>query len=236
MTNEEFYNNFLLRTDKVNTHASPSVDEIEVSDLATLAMYSYIKERYGWKSNTHKKGAEETQKRYEDLGELVKRALLTPLAPDPFNEKNGRFFPLPNTAPDDIHWLTLMEIGVTDIQCPDLSFQEVDIDEINHNEYRFLKRDPFHRPNKKKAWRLGRHFGKRIEIITDGTYQITQLKLTYIKKPRAVDLLSGVANPVCELSDETHHELLQKTIDLYHLVIGDPKYQFELQKSLNLND
>lgn len=235
MTNEDFYNLFLLRTDKVHTHASPSITPEEASDLATLAMYSYIKERYSWKSNTRKYGAEETQKRYEELGELVNRVILNPLAPSLLNIKNGRFYQLPNTT-NNMHWLTLMEWGITNIQCPDLSFKEVELKEISHNEYPFLIRDPFHKPSRRLAWKLGRHINYQVEIVTDGTYLIKDLHLTYIRKPNRVDLLGPLNNPFCQLADITHDEILQKTIDLYKLTIEDPSYQIELQKSINLND
>lgn len=238
MTKADFYNYFLLRTDKVDTHASPSIDEVELSDLATIAMLRYIKSRYTWKSNSNKYGAEETTKRYEELGELVERAIISANAPTALNYRNGRFYNLPNNYPLDVLWLLLDERAITDIQCKDGSFLEIKIDEVSHNEYGRLIDDPFHRPNRRRAWRLGRHSGHRIELITDGSYLIPNVRITYIRRPLDIDLLSGnpLVDPVCELSDITHDELLQLTIAEYNLSISDPKYSIESQKSITLND
>jgi hypothetical protein len=213
MTRQEFLDRFYLTYDKFNTLSSPGYTPQEIEVFASEAQEVLVITAYNTNSNRLREGFEETEKRIQDLGELVKVATLSPLPVSPDNMPNGRFFLLPNTLLtdptdySDVFWFTIYEMAITDDSCS----QRKPIIEINHNEYSQLLEDPFNKPNKNKVWRM-RVSGRRQELITDGTYNVTGYNIRYIKKPTPIILTSNLTLPASELSDQMHREILRRTL------------------------
>ncbi len=219
MTNAAFLNNFYNQLNKVRTFQGPGYGPTEISLFATEAQELLIVTKYTPVSNQLKEGFEETEKRIQDLGNLVRDAVIAPLSLSSSNMQNGRFFQLPNTLLIDpvdysnVFWFTVFEEGITNLTDCNGAFIRVPIYEINHNEFDKLRRDPFNKPSQTRAWRL-RIEQNRHELITDGTYNITDYHVRYIKKPLPIDLTSLATDSVSELSDEMHRELVRKTVEL----------------------
>ena len=114
MTNQEFLTGFLMLYDKVSTLQLPNWEPSEISIFASQEQELLVKSYYNSQSNRLKEGFEETEKRIQDLGELVKNTILTPAAYNPLlNMDNGVFVTLPNTlitsGPtdySDVFWFT----------------------------------------------------------------------------------------------------------------------------------
>lgn len=234
MTRQEFLDRFYLIYDKFNTLSSPGYEPQEIEVFASEAQEALVISAYNPQSNRLKEGFEETEKRIQDLGELVRNKVLTPLAASADNMPNGRFFQLPNTlltSPtdfSDVFWFTIFEEAITDDTCN----ARKEVIEINHNEYSTLRYDPFNKPNKRKVWRM-RIEGLRQELITDGTYNVTGYHIRYIKKPEPIILTSNLTQPVSELNDHTHREILRKTL---LLCLKDTVNSERLENELKTNN
>jgi len=219
MTNQAFLDYFYNQLNKVRTLQGPGYDPLEISLFASEAQELLVLTKYNPSSNTTKEGFEETEKRLQDIGNLVQNALIIPGANIPENMPNGVFVDLPNTLlidPTDysnVFWLTIFEQAVTSqLDCTNNPLR-VNIYEINHGEYAELLKDPFNKPSKERIWRM-RVGNNRHELITDGTYSISGYHVRYIRKPRPIDLTGLATTSVSELADITHRELVRKTVEL----------------------
>lgn len=231
MTGQQFLDNFYLQLNKVRTLQGPGYDPLEISLFATEAQELLVATKYEAVSNILKSGFEETEKRIQDLGNLVKDAKLTPLAPGPENMPNGVFVNLPNTLLVDstdysnVYWFTVFEQAILNTKDCNNNPARVDIYEYNHNEYSQLLSDPFNKPSPTRIWRM-RIDGNRHELITDGTITIDKYHVRYIKKPLPIDLTSNLNAQVSELSDNVHRELVRATVDL---VLADTENKSRIQ-------
>ncbi len=216
MTKQEFLNNFYLQMDKVASLALPGYEPAEIAAMATEAQELLVVTYYTG-NNSSRTSFEETEKRIEDLGELVTPDILTPATYNPLlNMPNGVFVTLPNTLVtngptdySDVHWFTVYEEVLTNDKCNPRKY----VVEVNHNEYNAINSDPYNKPNKNKVWRM-RIEGRKHELITDGTYNITSYIYRYVKKPTPINLTTNLTQSVSQLSDHMHRELVRKTVEI----------------------
>lgn len=216
MTKQEFLNNFYLQMDKVASLALPGYEPAEIAAMATEAQELLVVTYYTG-NNSSRASFEETEKRMEDLGELVATGILTPAPYNPLlNMPNGVFVTLPNTlitsGPtdySDVAWFTIYEEVLTNDKCNPRKY----VVEINHSEYNIARSDPYNKPSKNKVWRM-RTEGRKHELITNGTYTISSYIFRYIKKPTPIDLTTNLTASVSQLSDHIHRELVRKTVEI----------------------
>ena len=83
--------------------------------------------------------------------------------------------------------------------------------------------------NKARVFRL-RGTDRNHLLVTDGTFNITNYKIGYIKKPTPIDLAFLTSDQVCQMNDAFHRELLKETVDLAKLIVQDPSYQITQQQ------
>ena len=115
----------------------------------------------------------------------------------------------------DNFWLGIAEWVITNDTCN----SRKDVEIITHDEYSRNKNNPFKRPNSNKVWRLDvNSIGDvlRHELITDGTYTITQYHIRYIKKltPIVVDEEEPSNNVDCVLHESAHRRIIDEAIRL----------------------
>lgn len=224
MTNSQFLTQFYIDYNKVATAQGAGYKPLEIQTLATEAQELLIRTGYSPQSNRLREGFEESEKRIQDFGELVRHKIITPAAYDAnLNNDNGVFVSLPNVPFDindpstfDVFWFTLQEQVVVNFKdCNTNKAAKVNVYEMNHAEYTALLSDPFNKPSKNRVWRM-RYEGYKHELITDGTYSITSYVLRYLRKPRPIYLDGSLplTDQVSELSDHKHLELLRATLDL----------------------
>ena len=234
MTKQEFLNNFYLQFDKLASQALPGYEPAEISAMATEAQELLVVTYYTGNNSTGK-SFEQTEKRIQDLGELVKHAMLTPLPYNPLlNMPNGVFVELPNTLLDnpidysDVHWFTVYEEVLTSDKCTPRKY----VLEINHNEYVRALDNPYNKPNKNKVWRM-RIEGRKHELITDGSYNIQKYVFRYVKKPNPINLTTNLNDQVSQLSDHIHRELVRKTVEI---AVKDIEAYNRMQAEISTNN
>ncbi len=252
MTKQDFIDRFFIEYDKIASLGSPGYDLNELSKLVTEAQESLIIKKYGPNSNRLKEGFEETEKRIEELGELVVYKDITNFTPGFLqNSVNAK---LPNslldltnastTKPagplnfDDVYWYTIYEEAITDqLDCTIANnttvYITVNVLAISHDTFNQSYLNPFRKPyinaDRGQIFRL-RGSGRNHLLVTDGTFNITTYKIGYIRKPKPIDISLSTNNQVCELNDSFHRELLKETIDLAKLIVQDPTYQISKQE------
>lgn len=208
MTATEMVTAFKFGLDKFDSLNYPNFLPAEIDLLLNQAQDAIIKQRYGV-TNIKKQSFEETQKRTEDIKNVVVRATIVPAANASDNINSySRFVTLPSD-----HWIIIQEL--TGLSCPDchndLITDRVYTEAIQHNDYSKLISNPFGKPNKEKVLRLMEN--GRVELIPPSECTITNYYLTYIKKPRRIN---SVSNPTvsCELSEHTHQEIVNNAISI----------------------
>jgi len=205
MTAAEMLTAFKFGLDKFDSLNYPNFEPLEIDLLLNQAQDRFVKQRYG-STNTKRQSFEETQKRTDDLKNVVKSAILTPLANQILNKPNGVFIQLPTD-----YWFALNE--ECDLQYTNcnstLTTTRPGIKPIQHDDYNKTIKDPFNKPWEEEVVRL--ESDTYIELITADNQTIQTYYLRYIKKPVRIDSVSST-NVNCELSDHAHQEIVDMTI------------------------
>jgi hypothetical protein len=244
MTKTEFLDKFFIIYDKLASLGAPGYTVTELSSLVSEAQESLINKKYGPNSNRLKEGFEETEKRIQEMGELVRYKTIPSSTFTTGFFPNSIFAKLPNTLIDngptdfsDVYWYTIFEDAITDkLDCtiPNNTTQYVraNIIEISHDEFNLGIKNPFRKPyvkgNDGKVLRL-RSESRDHQLVTDGTFNITEYKVGYIRKPTPIDLATNLTAQVSELSDSFHRELLHETVEMAKSYVQDPSLAINLQ-------
>lgn len=249
MTKQQFLDRFYIQADKVATLSTPGYEPSEISLLATEALEQWIITRYG-NYNKTREGFEETEKRAQDLGTLIKTATILPQASNVENLRNGRFFELPNTLLtnstdySDVFWFSTYEEAIA-TKANDPCFGTVTIGgvtynnakvlsirELSHEQWAQMQFNPFQKPTEDKAIRLKAGIstsGKNYhELIFAPTVTPVAYRLRYIRRPSPIDLTTNSTDQLCELAEHTHREILEETIKIAYKDTGrQQEYQIE---------
>jgi hypothetical protein len=234
VTRSQFLDEFLIRMDKVSTLGLPGFEPNEVAILATQAQEELVIEKLSPKTNRKKEGFEDTEKRTQDLGELVRHTNITNFSPSTLD--NGYVIQLPNSLLinsndySNVHWFTIRErvfLNKKDCNGKDLSCR---VRICSHQELEELLEDPFNKPNEHRVLRL-RSENRTYDIITDGTIPI-RYSFSYIRKPEPIVLTSNMNNNVSTLADHVHRELLEKTLTLALKSIESQRLETEIKTSI----
>jgi hypothetical protein len=217
MTSVEMKKEFLVSYDKVANLASPGYEDDEISYFLTKAQENFTLS-YINPDNKYGESIEETEKVKKYFSALISPSTdslgvpLTTLSSDQSGRisTNSVIYNLP-----DNFWLSLAEWVVTNDTCN--TTKNVDI--ITHNEYNKNKNNPFKRPNSNRVWRMDvNSIGDvlRHELITDGTYTITQYHVRYIKKltPIVVDEETPANNVDCILHESAHRRIIDEAVKI----------------------
>lgn len=234
MTGQEFLDGFYIEYDSVSDLSAPGYTPLELQLIASKVQEDLVINTYNNKSNRLQQGFEETEKRTQDLGELVRYKAFTTFTTGFFT--NSVEAVLPNTlitnGPtdfSDVYWFTIYEGCVSDvIDCSiagnTTSYVEPTIDDIAHGTLSIVLKDPFNKPyvrnNNGRVLRL-RHEGRKHTLVTDGTFNITRYNVGYIRKPTPIDLVTNLSAQVSELSDNKHRELLDMVVNYCMKIVGD---------------
>jgi hypothetical protein len=241
MTKAEFLDQFALQYDEINSLGAPHLTPAQIGALLSKVQEDLVILKYGPKSNPLKEGLEETEKRIQDLGELVAYKTYTSFTNGFFD--NSYDVVLPNTLVtnnstdySDVFWFPIYEGVVTNTDnCAKTDKVKARVEEAKHTPLELLLKDPFSRPFLKnddsKVLRL-RSTGRTHTLLTDGSFTIQKYKLGYIKKPKPVDLTTALTSQVSELSEHIHRELVEETVKLA-LKIGREQEQFVIQAQPN---
>lgn len=230
MTVAELNNEFDIRYNAIASQSSPGLDLYEKSVYLTKAQLELVKNYYNPKGNKYQTGFENSEKRRQDLKELLKNFKSTSYILD--NNKSihedSKFF----IIPDDVFLIT-NENGVIKSKGCYLN-HNINIKPITQDELNIQRDNPFKKPNYKVAWRLD--FSKInnykvVEIISP--YDL-EYNMRYIKYPKPIilgdlDTIFPSENLTiygyntiqeCELNEEIQDEILDRAVEL---ALGDYK-------------
>lgn len=207
MNISEMHIAFKFRLDKLDSLNYPEFEPEEIDLLLNQAQDRFVKQRYGI-NNIKRQSFEESQKRTDDLRNIVKRITLTPNASTSDNKPNGVFVTLPSTVGQEMWFAVNEEANITFTDCNDSETQRrVSVRPIQHDDYNKIIYDPFDKPYEYEILRLASD--TYYELISADNTTINSYYLTYIKKPVRVDYTNNID---CELSDHTHDEIVDEAV------------------------
>ena len=201
MTVTEMSLEFDLLYDNISSNGAPGLNEYEKSVLLTKAQDDLVRE-YAESFNKLQKGFEASESRRVQLRELIVPYRTTTgysqvnvgVSPD------SKFFSIPT----DVYSIIWEEVELTDADAC-INGLKVGVIPSTHDEYNVMKKSPFRKPNKRKAWRFDVNELPKQDIIGDevnslaadspmveilAAYDISAYKMRYIKEPEPIILVN----------------------------------------------
>lgn len=217
MTTTEFKNEFELGYD-AGSQGAPSLDNYEISVVLTQAQEQIVKSTYSGK-NIDGTPFENSEKNRRILNELVKNYTQSTQAVSDGISSDSVFYSIPDS------FFILMEQGTIEG-----TTKLINITPITHDEYLKSKKNPFRKPNKRKAWRLdiSKTGGTNlVEIIS--SEKLSKYQMRYLTKPKPIVIsnlttgefaglglsIDGETTPAtCLLNNLIHREILGRAIEI----------------------
>jgi hypothetical protein len=228
MDSLEMKQEFLILYDKVTNFDAPGYEDIEISIFLTKAQERVVLSLYNPLVNRVREGFEETEARRKDLQELVKGVTLTTPSTSQSNHlPNGVFY----TLPEDFLYAISEEVTLASTD-PCINGTRLRVKPITHDFYSINLANPWKKPSVKNAvWRLDYSDGKH-ELVTDGTYTISQYHLRYMKRLTPIiigtDIVDGVAGPTnCELNTILHKRIIDEAVKIATGITNPEQYQIK---------
>ncbi len=206
MTISEAHLAFKFGLDKIDSLNYPNFLPEEIDLLLNQGYKRWVKQRYGL-NNIKRQSFEETQKRTEDLKNLVQAVNLVPLAYNPLNiDSNARYVTLPVD-----HWFIIQErVEVSYIDCRSITVTKlVEVRPTQHVEFDKVVNDAFKKPDNTKVLRLMEN--GQVELVSSPGITITSYRLRYLKQPVTVSLTGNIT---FETSEHTHEEIVAESIKI----------------------
>ena len=232
MTISQMHQAFRFGMDKMDNLNYPNFLPEEIDLLLNQAQERFVKQRYGI-TNTKRTSFEETQKRTEDLKELIRQVVLIPTANSGTVgvgtniTTNSVFVTLPTDE-----WFIIQERVIIhsdkcntetiSIYVPGYvndngqAFPETiatvtgkyaEVRPIQHLEFDKIVTDAFKGPDYDKVLRL--MYDGYVELVPSINSTVTRYIMRYIKKPQSVSLTTPTN---CELAEYTHQEVVDCAI------------------------
>lgn len=223
MTVSEMHRSFRFGLDKLDGLNYPGFEPEEIDLLLNQAQERFIKQRYG-NNNLKRDSFEQTEKRTEDLRNIVQSARLAGLPLPPNGESiiySSYMCPLPEN-----HWFTIHERAILncttcnttvkrglgsigDSGTATITGQYVEVRPVTHQEFERVIKDPFKGPDQTKILRL--MYKNQVELVMPTTCQLLSYEFRYIRKPVTISLTGNVT---CELSDHVINEVIDEAIKI----------------------
>lgn len=232
MTANEMANRVEYLADRTSSKGAPGFEDVELSALLTKAMWQFIKQTISPLTNSKGQGIEESEIRSQGFSNLIANGAATPSTNTTENLQYGQFVDLPT----NFMYMLSEEAVTSQKMCSDTnSYVVADIETITHNEYTSQKGNPYRKPRIKndtgRVWRMviGRttdgndtlagepdRTPKRHELITDGTFTVSNYKFRYLKYPPeiVVDFTTPANQKNCILDDATHEPIIEIAADI----------------------
>ncbi len=251
MTIAETHIEFKILMDKTDSLNSPNFTPEEIDVFLRRGEAELIETTYTGNNNSSRTGVEETQKRVDDLKNLVINGNLGGFVSNTNNKPNGRFYLLPdgttitdtlgNILPKYRHALN-EEVTISYADCNNATVtNRIKVKFISHNRYNEAIRNPYEKPDKETVFRLP--YGligttEAVELITDSTSTITTYHLRYLREPKRIQYGSTYSVPttdqMSELSDYLHKELVERAVRIAIEDIESTRYKTKInEQSLN---
>lgn len=242
MTANEMADELDQKLDRVDSYGGAGYEDFDYSSILTEAEHLFAKMFIDELNNRKGKGFQEIEIRNQGLGALIQDApTLTVSASQVGILTNGKFFDLPMN-----HMYTIFEECTIDkLKCNTTSeYIKAYITHIAHNEVQRFESNKYKKPFYKsygdaRVWRTefnrqvtgilpsAAATAKRHELITDGTFNVTNYHMRYLKNLEAivVDRNTPANQRNCELDISTHTVILDLATDLMMQRIKEQKMQ-----------
>jgi hypothetical protein len=227
MTVQEMHYQFKIGLDKVDSLSVPNFIAEEIDILLNNAQEQFISQR-AFSNNPRREGLEETQKRLDDLKNIISNYNTTTFTTTADSKPNGVFVDLPANYRHAIQ----EEATVSYTDCNStIQTLQAEIVPISHDRYNRIIRDPFNKPDKELIYRLGfeANTSERFEIILGPSTTLTNYIVRYIRKPQQIRYGTQYQTPTtdldCELSLHTHREIVALAVKNALEDIESPRWQ-----------
>ena len=253
MTIQDMHWDFKIKLNKVDSSDFPNFQIPEIDWLLNEAQILFLKQRYGI-NNQKRLGFEVSQKRIDDLRELVVKDRVLPAALSA-TVANQYISEVPDGYAFLVRATVQAQVGEEPIVCPS---KEITAIQVQHDDLSSVLNDPFYSPSYKWG-EIPMVFGtqvnavgppttyhqKKIYTYTDGTFMITAVNIDYLRMPTRVAFPSGVpggsytmpdgtaiiANVDSQLPVSTHEEVVDIAVQLAAGDIDHPGYQVRAIKT-----
>lgn len=233
-----------LKLDRSSTFASPGYEDFELSDVLTEAQHLYVKTFIDELNNRKQTGFQEVEIRNQGLSALIQSGTsLASSASQIGILENETFFDLPLN-----HMYTIYEECTIDkTKCLTDTFIKAEVKVIAYNEIPRLKLNKYKKPYYKssgeaKVWRteVAREVtgilptatatNKRHGLFTDGSFNITDYTMRYLKNPLniVVDRTVTANQRNSELDTSTHVTIVDIASDLMMQRVKEQKVQYNV--------
>jgi len=245
MTANEMADMLEEKLDRADSFGSPGYEDFDLTSVLTEAQQLYVKKFFDEMNNRKQKGFEETEIRNQGLSALVKDGDNLTVSADQTgvivnNNVTGKFYDLP----DDHMYTIYEECTIDKKECDTGAFIIGWVNVVAHNEmqrYNWSKyKKPFYRVDGNcRVWRSefsrktsarddeSAKTAKRHELFTDGTFNVTNYHIRYVKNPESiiVDRTTSANQKNCELDTSTHTVIVGIATDLMLQRVKEQKIQ-----------
>lgn len=203
MTVSEMHTLFKLKLDKTNSLNYPDFEPEEIDLWLNQAQEMFVKNRYDG-NNMFRTSVEETQKRSDDLREIVRQDMITTFALNS-GMTNSYVSTYSFSLPSDYLFSLTEEFNGSYVCEGSTLTADMIVKPIQHNAWTTMMKDPFNKPNKDRVLRLMNN--NFIDVILDKDTTPIFLFIRYYKTPVNID--NTPTNLVdCELAAHTHSEIV----------------------------
>jgi len=241
MTANEMADELELRIDRSDSLGSPGYEDFDITSVLSEAQMLYVKKFTSEINNRKGQGFEETEVRNQGLSALINQgANLTISASQVGILDNGVFYDLP-----DDFMLAIYEEAVIDKKtCGTTDDIKATVNIIAHDEISRLRGNKYKKPYYKdygsaRVWRINYRrdvsgidptipaTAKRHQLITDGTFAVTNYTMNYLTIPLDINVdRTVVANQKnCILDAATHTVIIDIAKDLMLQRVKEQKIQ-----------
>ena len=249
MTIQDMHYDFKFKFNKLDSEGQRELSVPEIDWILNEAMLMFIKQRFG-QNNTTRSGFETTEKRIQDLKELVvKPPISTPLTPQPVPDFPGVYQVNLNDLPSKLLFLIRSYSNISKGKCVDTANNHL----VQHDDLNDILTHPYYSPS--FEWReipvtIGGEDNK-MYLYTNNEFDINSVNIEYIKYPKRLAapslflptggyyLPDGTTfiglNQNCELSDHTHSEIVDIAVTNAYLYTQNPAIQWG-QNKLQINE
>ena len=254
MTIEDMHWDFKLKLNKVDSSDFPNFQVPEIDWLLNEAQILFLKQRYGI-NNQKRLGFEVSQKRIDDLRNLVVKDRVLPAVASP-TVANQFISGVPAGYAFLIRATVRGQVSEGDVvTCPSKSLTAI---QVQHDDLSSVLGDPFYSPSYKwgevpmvfgtrlqAAGPPTTYFQDEIYTYTDGTFIITAVNIDYLRMPTRVAFPSGVPGGTynmpdgtaintdqdCLLPEATNEEVVDIAVQIAAGDIDHPGYQVRAIKT-----
>lgn len=217
MTVDEMHIEFERRLDKIQSSSMPEFTIEEIDSFLNIATLMFIKTRYNH-NNLYRTSFEESQKRRDDLREIVVTSSITPVVV--LTEDTTVRLDLNALNPTYMFYVR----GRVRVQRPNCPAVWNSLFLVQQDDLETVKSDPFNKPRAEDP--VGYFEDGQLYVITDATTSVLEGKVTYVKYPTIMVHSSEEGGPInSELSLHTHDEIVELAVKLALNQIESPREQ-----------